>query len=230
MKKGVQKIYMEVAPRYEFINHLLTFGLDIIWRKKAIRTAARQNGRLWLDVCTGTGEMAQGLAARARNGSCGFAVDFSLPMVEIGRGKKGLSTVHFALADVGALPFPAGTFDLVMIGFATRNINPGPEGMAAYFQEFHRVLKPGGMFLNLETSQPQNRLLRRYFHFYVKNAVRTAGGIFSGSRAGYKYLAHTIPRFYPADELSELLRRSGFRSVSHHTFFFGIAAVHTAFK
>jgi len=230
MRKGVQKLYTEVASTYELINHLATFGLDIRWRQKAARDIAPISGKLWLDVCCGTGEMSRNLAKRASVGARIYSVDFSQAMIARAKKKPYDQKIFFTLADVGCLPFPEATFDLVTIAFSTRNLNVSDTELKNHLREFYRVLKPKGRFLNLETSQPSLRLLRKIFHFYVQKIVAPLGAIISGSRSGYKYLAYTIPRFYDRDAFSGLLRKTGFTEVESQSLFFGIAAIHSAVK
>lgn len=230
MEKGIQRLFSEVAPRYELTNHVLTLGLDMAWRRRAVGIAAAAGGRRWLDVCTGTGETASLLSRKAGRDTQVVAVDFSLAMLRGIRGKKEASRILAAIADAGALPFPESTFDLVTISFATRNLNTSPGALESCFREFHRVLVPGGRFVNLETSQPGSPLARRLFHFYVGLFVRPVGELISGSRAGYSYLAHTIPRFYESPELSGILEKAGFARVTVSLFLGGIAAVHLAEK
>ena len=230
MKKGIQRLYSEVANTYELVNHLLTFGLDIIWRRKAAREASRKGGSYWLDVCSGTGEMALNLSRLADNKVRIVTADFSIPMLERGREKRKIPNLSPVLADAMHLPFPDGVFDLVTISFATRNINPNREILLAYLKEFQRVLKPGGYFINLETSQPSSKILQKLFHFYIKLAVKPLGYWISGSKAGYRYLSFTIPRFYGPEEFSTIIREAGFSRVTHRPLFLGAAAVHNAQK
>ena len=230
MKKGVQKIYSEVAPRYDLINHIMTFGLDVLWRKKAAKTAAHFKPKNILDVCCGTGDMSVSISRSVGEQARIFGADFSSDMLDLASGKRYASPISFVLSDVKELPFSNGTFDLLAISFATRNIDSGPAGLLEYFQEFQRVLKPEGIFIHLETSQPRNRLLRFMFHGYVRYFVKPLGIRISGSAPGYRYLAHTIPRFYAADELSDLLRKAGFESVTHEPLLFDMAALHIAYK
>jgi len=231
MTDKIRKIFAEVAPTYELANHVLTIGLDVFWRKKAARLASLAGGRRWLDVCSGTGDMARALCRLAPSGVLVATVDFSLPMLhrsirKNSRGKRGQP----AAAALPRLPFADGTFDLVTISFATRNINTGRKPLLASFGEFYRVLKPGGRFVNLETSQPANAFIRALFHLYIKATVRTVGRMISGSRAGYAYLAATIPRFFDAPSLAALLREAGFGSVKFQMSLLGAAAIHLAVK
>jgi demethylmenaquinone methyltransferase/2-methoxy-6-polyprenyl-1,4-benzoquinol methylase len=230
MRKGVQKLYKNVASTYEIVNHVATFGMDIQWRKRAVKGISAPKGQLWLDVCCGTGEMSQNLAKRAKNDTRIYSVDFSYSMISYAKKKRYDQKVFFALADVGFLPFPDETFDLVTISFSTRNLNLTPNEMQSHLTEFHRILKPQGQFLNLETSQPSSRLLRKAFHFYVRKIVEPVGSIISGSRSGYKYLAYTIPRFYSRDEFTALLRQTGFSEVQSQSLLLGISSIHLAIK
>jgi demethylmenaquinone methyltransferase / 2-methoxy-6-polyprenyl-1,4-benzoquinol methylase len=226
--RPLQEIFGEVAGTYELVNRVLTLGLDRPWRRAAARRAVRDGGTRWLDVCSGTGEMAQDLSRRAGEDVEIVALDFSLPMLSRARAKEMVRPVAFVLGDVKRLPFPDGTFDLVTISFATRNINLSRRVLTATYAEFRRVLRPGGRFVNLETSQPRNAMVRALFHAYVKLMVKRVGLRMSGSRAGYTYLATTIPRFYGAGELAGILGDAGFAAVSVKRLMFGAAAIHTA--
>jgi demethylmenaquinone methyltransferase/2-methoxy-6-polyprenyl-1,4-benzoquinol methylase len=230
MRKGIKKIFSEVAPTYELVNHVLTFGLDILWRRKAARKAVRANGILWLDVCSGTGEMALNLSRLADEKVKIVSVDFCYPMISRALKKREVPNLSFVLAESGRLPFIDMTFSLVTISFATRNIYPNKRQLVAHLKEFHRVLKPGGYFVNLETSQPSLRIVQRLFHLYVRLTVKQLGSLFSGSKSAYRYLAYTIPRFFPPEEFSSILREAGFSQVTHRSLFFGVSAIHTAIK
>jgi len=229
MANGIQKIYAEIPRTYELINHVLTFGFDIYCRKKAVKTALADGGNRFLDICSGTGEIACYLKAKS-NGSQVVAADFSLPMMKVGASKPEAKNISFVISEAGELPFHDNYFDLITISFATRNINKNREALINYFSEFRRVLKPGGRFINLETSQPPNRTIRKLMHRYVDLTVRKIGRTISGSKYGYNYLASTIPRFYDANELTEILKEAGFSEVYPKPMFFGAAAIHKAVK
>lgn len=228
MNKGIQKIFSEVPKRYELINHLLTFGADIYCRRKAADLAVENGGTIWLDICSGTGETAVNLLNRAGEKTTVIAADFSLPMLNMARQKPGADKINFVLTDARNLPFADSSIDLITISFATRNLNTNREILINTFAEFQRVLKPSGRFINLETSQPLNRFIRKLMHLFVKLTVNKIGGALSGSTSGYKYLSHTIPRFYEAEELSEILNEAGFSKVSYKRLFFGVMAIHKA--
>lgn len=230
MSKGVLKVFSEVAHLYELVNHVLTVGLDIPWRKRAAQVAASGGGTHWLEVCSGTGELAENLQKLAGSDTRVIVSDFSLPMISRASKKEGLRTASISLADSLQLPFPENTFDLVVISFATRNITPNRERLTMFLREFHRVLKPGGRFVNLETSQPSSTPIRIAFRLYTKQLIKLVGRIISGSKTGYAYLAHTVPRFFNAEVLSDILYESGFSKVNYITMTFGAVAIHKAVK
>ncbi len=226
----VQKVFSEVPKTYERVNHILTFGLDIVWRKRAARIAARGGGQRWLDVCTGTGETAAYLKRLAANGTNIYGLDFSLPMLNEARKKPGMEALHLVASDVKSLPFPDGSFDLVTISFATRNINLSRDILIQCFAEFHRILKPGGRFVNLETSRPSFKPIRKGLHLYARLFVRWIGSRMSGSKPAYTYLSNTIQRFYFPEELAGIMRQAGFVDVVFHRQLFGVAAIHRGIK
>lgn len=230
MQKNIESIFTEVSRTYELANHILTFGLDVLWRKKAAREGARAGGTLWLDVCSGTGEMARNLSFLAPKKVKIIALDFCQSMLTKIREKKSRSKISLVLAEANPLPFAPNTFDLVAISFATRNLNLSREALLRNFKEFLRVLKPGGSLVNLETSQPQLGIVQRLFHYYIRSVVLPVGFFISGSKAGYRYLSSTIPRFYRPEELSHFLQEARFERVTFKRLFFGIAAIHTAIK
>ncbi len=228
MNKGIQEIFNTVPKTYELINHVLTFGLDIAWRKRLARKAAGFGGSLWLDICSGTGETAGYLRRLAPEGVEVVAADFCEPMLSEARKKS--DKIKFTIGDATKLPFPDNKFDLVTISFATRNLNISREMLTKTFAEFRRVLKPGGRFLNLETSQPDSKIIRKLFHTYIGLSVKPIGILISGSKSGYKYLSHTIPRFYDAATLAEVMKDAGFQTATFDRMMFGAAAIHTAVK
>jgi len=211
MNKGIQKIFAEVPETYEMINHILTFSMDILWRRRAAKIAAATGGTRWIDMCTGTGETARYLRKFGPENPQIFAADFSLPMLSEAISKSRGKHIRFLISDVNKLPL-------------NRHI------LIQCLREFHRVLKPGGRFINLETSQPSIGVIRKLYHLYVHLFIKPVGAFLSGSEAGYRYLSSTIPRFYFPEELVEILRISGFSEIQFKILFFGAAAIHQARK
>lgn len=231
MNKGIQNIFSSVPATYELINHILTLGFDTPIRRYTAKLAAADNPafRKWLDVCTGTGEMAYYLTKYINENTLVMASDFTLPMLQYAQQKR-TSQVRFTAADSIRLPFKNNTFDVVTISFATRNINVSRQNLLGCLKEFHRVLRPGGRLVNLETSQPQSPLLRNTLHLFVKTFVRSVGTLISGSRPAYTYLSQTIPRFYDANRFSEIILESGFNECKYKRLLGGLAAIHQGIK
>jgi demethylmenaquinone methyltransferase/2-methoxy-6-polyprenyl-1,4-benzoquinol methylase len=227
---AVRDMFAEVPRTYELVNHLFTGGLDIVWRRRAASIASAAGGTAWLDVCTGTGEMAADLGERAGRDTLVVGVDFSMPMMRAGARRPRSESVLFACAAAESLPFSDGQFDLVTISFATRNIAASRESLLRALREFHRVLAPGGRLVNLETSQPRSRIARTLFHWYARSVVRAVGEMISGSRAAYSYLSGSLLRFYGTSELAALMREAGFPRVRYRPMTGGIVAVHEAMK
>ena len=230
MNQSIRRLFVNVPQTYELVNHLLTLGLDIRWRRRAAGLAASQGGHRWLDVCSGTGEMAACLRRLSDPETMITAVDFSLPMLSRIREKPEGAGIRFIMAEAGRLPFPDGSVDLVTISFATRNLNTSRQDLTETFGEFHRVLKPGGRLVSLETSQPPLKPVRWLVHTYVRLVVKPVGSTISGSKSPYAYLSRTIRSFYRAEELAGIIGQAGFREVGFTRLTFGAAAVHRAVK
>ncbi len=226
----IRDIFDEVPTTYELINHVLTLGLDVMWRKRAAKVASGGRGGEWLDMCTGTGETAVYLSRLAPEGTRVRAADFSPTMMAEARRKPEAKDIEFIPADIRALPFSNGSLDLVTMSFATRNVNLNREALVESFAELYRVLKPGGRFVSVETSQPRSSFIRKCFHIYVKLFVRPVGTLISGYPAGYTMLSTTIRRFYSAEELADIMREAGFDRVTFKRMLFGAAAIHQTEK
>jgi demethylmenaquinone methyltransferase/2-methoxy-6-polyprenyl-1,4-benzoquinol methylase len=230
MRTALWKVFCDISGDYDLVNHVLTGGLDIFWRRKAAKTAAAGGGRTWLDMCSGTGKMAIDLKHLAGDEAMIVAADFCLPMMGNAIRKPRARQIRFVAAEAGAMPFRDGTFDLITISFAARNLSSSSPILIRRLREFHRILRPGGRFVNLETSQPPSVLLRGLFHLLVRIAVPPIGYLLSRSPAGYAYLSRSISRFHSADALAEIIRRAGFSRVDYHRMAFGAVAIHVARK
>lgn len=230
MENGLKKIYSEIPERYELANHLMTLGFDKLWRRRAAAIAVEGGGQRWLDICSGTGEMAVCLKRLAPEGSLVHATDFSMPMLSMAGRKEGTEEIGFSISNASSLPFADSSFDLVTCSFAMRNLNRNRDELLGTLREVRRVLKGGGRFVNLETSRPENSLIRFAFHSYVKLFIKPIGTAMTGYRAGYGYLAGSIPRFYGARELEELLLEAGYRGVASKRMMLGAVAIHLAVR
>lgn len=226
----LRDLFGEISRNYDLVNHVLTFGLDNLWRRKAARVAAEGGGIAWLDMCAGTGKMARQLLSHAGRGTTVVAADFCMPMMRRADHTVCHRRIHFVAADADALPFPDATFDLITLSFGIRNLHTNREILVARLGEFHRVLKTGGRFVGVETSQPSSRVFRRLLSLYVRIVVKPVGYLLSGSKEAYAYLAHTIPRFYSGAEFRAILREAGFTLVESHGLTLGVVAVHRAVK
>ncbi len=229
-RNAIREIFERVPARYERVNRVLTFGLDSAWRRAAAAEAAAAGGSRFLDVCTGTGETALYVTRRAKPGALVAGADFTPAMMREGMRKRGRGRIAFVAAAARELPFADESFDAVTISFATRNLNVSREELAGAFRELRRVLRPGGILVNLETSQPSAPAIRAMFHFYARFVVPRIGEILTGSTTGYAYLSSTLRRFYGAPELASILEEAGYTGVGFRRFLFGIVALHAAVK
>lgn len=235
MNNVIQKFYARIWGSYELINSLLTLGLDAWWRKKAAALAVKSSHTpgLFLDICSGTGQTAINLGRQLPYPNRIISADFSPQMLKQAFAnvqKKKITTISFTLADALQLPFKDNSFDAVTISFATRNLDALPGHLIKAFREFHRVLKPGSCFFNLETSQPPIKMIRGLFHVFVKLTVKPIGRLISGSESSYGYLSSSIRSFYPAPGLEKILYDAGFKNVTYQRFLFGAVALHKACK
>lgn len=227
---AVAKFYDGIYLFYGFVNSLLTFGLDLFWRRTAAALAARlaPGASAALDACCGTGDFSLALHKAFSGRLTLTGADLSEAMLSSARAKH--PGIKFIKAEAKELPFPDASFDLVTISFATRNLNLDRAAMLAALGEFRRVLKPGGLFLNLETTRPANPVLWFLMRAYVKATIGLLNLLSPASRSSYNFLKTTILNFYTAGEFSALLREAGFETPSAAVLFPGAVAAHTAFK
>lgn len=227
---AIAGLYDGIYHFYEKANFLLTAGLDGYWRRAAAREARRlaPGAAAALDACCGTGDFALELAAAYGSALRITGADLSAAMLSKARSRA--PGIPFVEAEAKRLPFPDGSFDLVAISFATRNLALTREDLLAAFAEFRRVLKPGGLFLNLETSSPANPALRFLFRAYVRVSIGLLNVLSPATKASYSFLRNTILAFCGAEELSARLAEAGFREPSFRRLFPGAVAVHTARK
>ncbi len=233
----VRDMFTRVAPRYDLLNHLLSFSLDHVWRrrtaKRFLHILGRPDARI-LDLCCGTGDLAFALD-RARGSALPEAQggrakiigsDFVEPMLVRAREKARTShrAVVFAAADALALPFPDASFDLITTAFGFRNLANYEDGL----REFARVLKREGELGILEFTEPTSGPMSGLFRFYFKNILPRIGGVISGNADAYKYLPGSVSKFPSPPELAALLERTGFTTVRITPWNFGSVILHSA--
>ena len=232
--RPLHTIFTAVPPRYDLINRIFTLGLDESWRKRAAQICLSSNPKRVLDLCCGTGDLAIWLARLASPGTRIIGIDYSQPMLSRAEEKAAsqslIANVQFIHGDVGDIPFPDGCFDSIGISFAFRNLTYKNPKTRQYLSEVLRVLKPGGEFVIVESSQPRNKLVRMIAHAYLRMFVYRLGSWISKNRPAYKYLSESARNFYTAEELADLLVNAGFTKVQFKQLFFGAAAIHKAVK
>jgi demethylmenaquinone methyltransferase / 2-methoxy-6-polyprenyl-1,4-benzoquinol methylase len=229
--QAVMRHFNRVAPKYDFMNSLLSMGIQHVWKRAAVRMLNIRPGDRILDVCGGTGDLAI-LAAR-RSGPAGRVIiyDINRRMLEAGRPKiepfpLRRATIRWIQGDAESISFPDNTFDAAMVGFGIRNVTHLKRG----FAEMHRVLKPGGRLLCLEFSRPTNAAFRWLYDLYSFNVMPFLGQLLVGSAESYACLPETIRMFPLPDELADLLFELGFHQVKHRSFTNGIAVAHIGKK
>ena len=222
----VRTMFSEIAPRYDLLNHLLSFNIDRVWRRKAIAALAGEQtpDGLFLDVCAGTLDVAIALARRRGFRGHVIGADFAEGMLKAGQAKTGRSAVFPLTADALSLPLASASVDGAIVAFGVRNFADLDAGL----REIARVLRSGGRFVILEFTTPPSALIRALYGFYSNRVLPLVGGLISGSRGAYRYLPESIARFPAAPELGERLRSAGFDNVSWELLTFGTVAIHRA--
>ena len=200
----VQRLFTDIAPRYDWFNRLASFGLDQAWRRTALRQGGVGTGQRVLDACAGTGDLALLCASRRPTGGAVVGIDMNGAMLGLARRKQHARRLRagWVRGDAEALPFPDGTFDRVVIGFSTRNLSDLTRGLT----EMVRVLRPGGRLIILETGYPSNRILRGAYQFFLFTIARTIGLLLTGRAWPFTYLARSVRRFLTPAEMVERLQ------------------------
>lgn len=227
-KRPLQKMFTSVPPSYDFLNRLLTLRFDQTWRRMAAEACLENKPERMLDLCCGTGDLVIHMAGMAAPGTEITALDYSPPMLEIAKKKSVRNNIHdinFIHGDVASMPFPDNHFDSIGIAFAFRNLTFHNPDTSKFLSEINRVLKPGGRFVIVETSQPENIIIRKLFHWYMRWVTAPVGGSLSGHHGAYKYLAHSAREYFKSEELEDLLIDAGFSKVSTQLLIGGIAGL-----
>jgi len=227
-KEQVEEMFDNIAHRYDFLNHLLSLGIDITWRKKAVKFIGTIQPKKILDVASGTGDFAFEALALKPEKVVGF--DLSEGMMNYGRAKAAKlnvsDTVQFVKGDSEKMPFDDNSFDAVTVGFGVRNF----ENLEAGLREMYRVARVGGKVAILEASQPQNTIIRALYGLYFGNVVPMIGRLFSKDARAYSYLPESVKAFPEGFEFVKILENIGFRNIKWQPLTFGACAFYSMEK
>ena len=228
-KEQVASMFNQIAPRYDFLNRFLSAGIDIGWRKKALRLLKKDNPSILLDVATGTGDLAI-LAASVLSPQQISGVDISEGMLNIGKKKiKALQLeqiIQLQYGDSEQLNFQDGTFDASTVAFGVRNFQHLEKGLS----EILRVLKPGGKLMVLEFSKPSAPVIKEAYNLYMKFITPSVGSIFSKSKNAYQYLNDSVQQFPEGMDFIAVMERVGFKHTFYKRLSFGICTAYIGEK
>jgi len=227
--KAVREMFTSIAPRYDLLNHVLSFNTDRIWWWRAARTfdsILKRSGARVLDLCCGTGDMTFALQRRANSGNTKIlGADFSHAMLQRAAAKGKETSLRWIEADALRLPFPDGHFDLVTAAFGFRNLADYDCGL----REMVRVLRPGGECGILDFGEPRG-LLGKFYRVYFKRVLPAVGTVISGVQGPYKYLPASVERFPSPEEMLGRMRQAGFGEASWTPYTFGVAGLYRGFR
>lgn len=227
-KEQVAKMFDNISDNYDSLNRVISFGVDVKWRKKILKMVSAKNPSTILDVATGTGDLAILLSNTTAQKIVGL--DISAGMLEVGKQKvaqKNLSDrIEIVLGDSEKIPFEDNSFDAITVAFGIRNF----ENLELGLSEILRVLKPNGIFVILETSVPEKFPFKQGYSFYTKNILPLIGKMFSKDKVAYKYLSDSASIFPYGKALNNILEKIGFIDVNHLPQTFGVATIYSATK
>jgi demethylmenaquinone methyltransferase/2-methoxy-6-polyprenyl-1,4-benzoquinol methylase len=227
-KEQVAKMFDTISGNYDNLNRVISFGIDVKWRKKVLKMVSKSNPKTILDIATGTGDLA--ILMAETNAEKIIGLDISSGMLEVGKKKiasKNLSnTIEMVLADSENMPFEDNYFDAITVAFGVRNFENLEKGLT----EILRVLKPNGLFVILETSVPDKTPYKQGYNFYSKNILPVIGKLFSKDNVAYGYLSESAAAFPYGEALNNILRKTGFIDVVAMPQTFGVATIYSASK
>lgn len=226
-KEQVESMFDNIAHRYDFLNHLLSAGMDIKWRKKAIRKLEKYHPEIMMDMATGTGDFAfEALSLKPKKI---VAYDLSANMIKYGIEKskqlKVEGVVEFVKGDSELMPFTEGSFDAMTVGFGVRNFENLEKGLS----EMWRVLRDHGQLVILEIAKP-NGVIKPFFKFYFHYFSPMIGKLFSKDARAYEYLPESVEAFPEGIDFVKILEKVGFKNVRYEKLTFGICAMYTCSK
>ncbi len=224
----VRKIFSDIAPSYDLLNHLLSLNIDRLWRNKALKSLGVENDPTgsYLDLCAGTLDVSAQLSKRREFRGHIIGADFAEPMLRAGSGKVAAAVLSPVTADALQLPLADSSVSGAIVAFGIRNVASLDVGL----REVYRVLKPGARFVILEFTTPRNPVFRTLYEFYFHRILPKVGGMISGHRTAYAYLPKSVAHFPAEPELAARMKSAQFTNVTWRTLSFGIAAIHVGEK
>lgn len=227
-KEQVAEMFNNISKKYDFLNHLLSLGIDIIWRKKAIKLLQKDKPKLILDIATGTGDFA--IEALALNPDKVIGVDISEGMLNEGRKKmkkrKLDDRIELQLGDSEKLLFEDNKFDAVIVSFGVRNFENLEKGLT----DMYRVLKPGGKTVIVEFSKPKSFPMKQGYNFYFKHVLPQIGKLVSKDNSAYTYLPESVQAFPDGNDFLAILNKVGFKNTQCKLLTFGISSIYIGEK
>lgn len=226
----VRQMFDNIAPAYDFLDHAMTLGIDIRWRRRAAKVVAKHAPGSILDVAVGTGDFAIMLQKRVNPPLGITGIDISAGMLEVAERKiasAGMDgKINFVQGDSLNMPFADGSFGAVTAAFGVRNLERLERGVG----EMHRVLAPGGMLCILELSVPTNPVVKALYKLYTRLIIPVGGGVVAKDRQAYAYLPQSIAAMPQGEEMLAMLRRAGFTQCSCRRLTLGVCSLYTAIK
>ncbi|GGW23296.1 bifunctional demethylmenaquinone methyltransferase/2-methoxy-6-polyprenyl-1,4-benzoquinol methylase UbiE [Arenibacter certesii] len=227
-KEQVTKMFDTISGKYDGLNRVISFGIDIKWRKRVVAIIGKNNPESILDIATGTGDLAINMVQTGAKEIIGL--DISPGMLEVGRkkieAKKLDTTIKMVVGDSENLPFEDNTFDAITVAFGVRNFENLEKGLS----EIYRVLKKNGTFVVLETSNPTKFPYKQGYNFYSKYILPSIGKLFSKDRSAYTYLSESAAVFPHGAAFNNILKKIGFIDVENKPQTFGVASIYVATK
>ncbi len=224
----VKDMFSAIAPKYDFFNDVISFGMHRSWKKFVVKLAALKEGDTALDLCTGTGDIAFALAKKTGSSGKVTGVDFVLEMLDVAnsRIKDNKGNISFQLGDAMDLPFADNTFDAVTVGYGLRNVQDIPKAVS----EMARVAKPGGRIISLDLGKPKIPVYKDLYYFYFYKIMPVITSIFQGKKEAYNYLPNSLDEFPAQEGLIKIMQEAGLKDVLCFEFAGGATAVHFGVK
>lgn len=232
-KSPLYNMFHSVSEHYDILNRILTLSLDNLWRAYAVKQCIKNRPSKILDLCCGTGDLAIQVAAKSDYKNEIIGLDYSSNMLRVAQRKAGkypAANLRFIHADASGLDFPDEHFDTIGISFAFRNLTYNNRNSDKYLAEITRVLKKPGRFVIVETSQPRSKIIRKAFHFYMRNIAAPIGGLISRHPEAYRYLSTSAINYFDKKEMVSFLNKHGFSRVTYKSYLFGVTSVFVAEK